>query len=285
MSYKTILAHLNDEHRATGMLEAAIAVARSNNAHLIGLSVLPSTIIIPGMDGSPGAVIDDHRTSYREQMGRIHLSFDKAVGEVAGLSHEWLALDCEEENPFGIASSVVVAHARCADLVIASQDNPDWSLSGHLDVAETVILESGRPVLLMPKTGTAESIGQRIVVAWNGRREAARAAFDALPFLQAAQNVHVVRLDPDQDTRAKGTLPDVDMCTALARHGVKCEAAQRSEPSAGGAGAALLSTVQELDADMLVMGCYGHSRLREMVLGGASRHVLRYAKVPVLMSH
>lgn len=284
MSFKTVLVHLNDEHRAAGLLKAAIHAARADNAHLIGLSVLPPTIIIPGMEGDAGAVIDEHRTAYREQIGRLHLAFETAACELPDLSREWRVIDSETENPFGNAAAVVASQARSADLVVASQENPDWSLSGHLDVAEHVIMESGRPVLMTPKSGIPARIGERIVVAWNGRREAARAAFDALPLLQVARNVRVVWLNPESDQPAAGDLPCVDLCAALARHGVTCEAAQRSEPGAG-AGAALLAAVEEFDADMLVMGCYGHSRLRELVLGGASRHVLRHAKVPVLMSH
>ena len=284
MDYKTILVHLNDEHRAAGLLAAAIGASRANGAHLIALCVLPPTIIIPGIDGDPGAVIDDHRTSYAAQMTRMQEAFEKTAGAVPALSYEWRALDCETENPFGIAASVVAAQARCADLVIASQANPEWSLSGHLDVAEEVIMESGRPVLVMPKSGGAAAFGQRVVVAWNGRREAARAAFDAMPFLKAASDVRVVWLNPENEKQAAGPLPGFELCEALARHGVKCEAARRSEPGAG-AGAALLSAVDEFKADMLVMGCYGHSRLREMVLGGASRHVMQHARVPVLMAH
>lgn len=284
MSYKTVLVHLNDERRAPGLIAAGVATARGNNAHIVGLSVLPPTIIVPGMDGDPGAVIDEHRVSYREQMKRMREAFERATGGIAALSAEWREVDAEEQNPFGVASSVIVAQARCADLVIASQANPEWSLSSQLDVAEALAMESGRPVLMLPRTATSAPLGERIVVAWNGRREAARAAFDALPFLKAAKAVRVIWANPEDEPQTAGDVPGADLCTVLARHGVKCEATRHGQPGAG-AGAALLSAVDAFEGDMLVMGCYGHSRLREMVLGGATRHVMAHARVPVLLAH
>jgi nucleotide-binding universal stress UspA family protein len=284
MSYKTILVHLNDEHRLPGLLAAAIGIAKSESAHLVGLSVLPPIIIIPGIEGDGGTVIDDHREAYRGAMVRMHSAFAAAVQKDPGLSHEWVELDCENENPLGIAGTVAVKAARCADLVIAARDNPSWSLSGHLDLAEPLVLESGRPVLVIPGTSSSQAVPKRIVVAWNGRREAARAAFDALPFLQKAEAVNVVWIDHERDNIDAKDRAGMDLCAALARHGVRCEASTRPS-SRGDAGAALLATVDALDADLLVMGCYGHSRLREMILGGASRHVLQHARVPVLMSH
>ena len=133
-------------------------------------------------------------------------------------------------------------------------------------------------------SGQVYEFGQRIVVAWNARRESARAVFDALPLLKKAREVIVVWVNPQEDGEAAGDLPGVDICTALARHGVKCEATQNIRPSLD-VGATLLTTVKNNASDMLVMGCYGHSRLREFVFGGATRHVLENMTVPVLMSH
>lgn len=284
MSYRTILVHVNDEHRLPALLEAATGVAKSESAHLIGLSVMPPIIIIPGIEGDGGTIIEDHRDAYRSQITRMRAAFDAAVAAVPGLSHEWREFDCEDENPFGTAATVVVGSARCADLVIAARDNPSWSLSGHLDLAEPLLLESGRPVLVLPGDTLPRAVPRRIVVAWNGRREAARAAFDALPLLQKAEAVTVVWIAAERDNIGFRDSANIDLCAALARHGVRCEASTRSN-SRGDSGAALLAAVDALDADLLVMGCYGHSRLREMILGGASRHVLQNARVPVLMSH
>jgi nucleotide-binding universal stress UspA family protein len=123
-----------------------------------------------------------------------------------------------------------------------------------------------------------------VLVAWNARREAARAVFDALPILQRAKAVRVVWVNPQSERERTQDVPAGDICATLARHGVKCEAVEQVRPGAG-VGATLLACAKDWGADLLVMGCYGHTRLREFVLGGASRHVLSHMSIPVLMSH
>jgi nucleotide-binding universal stress UspA family protein len=127
-------------------------------------------------------------------------------------------------------------------------------------------------------------VGETALVAWNGRREAARAVFDALPILQLAKSVKVVQVNPQSEREPTQDIPAVDVCAALARHGVKCEATAQVKPRAG-VGETLLGLTRDYGADLLVMGCYGHTRMREFVFGGASRHVLANMSVPVLMSH
>ena len=126
--------------------------------------------------------------------------------------------------------------------------------------------------------------GKKVLVAWNARREAARAVFDALPLLQQAQEVKVIWVNPQDEGGVASDVPAGDICAALARHGVKCEATEVARPQTN-VGRTLLMRAAEYGSDLLVMGCYGHSRLREFVLGGASRHVLDHMTIPVLMSH
>jgi nucleotide-binding universal stress UspA family protein len=169
-------------------------------------------------------------------------------------------------------------------LVIASQTDPDWPGTERLDVAERLAIESGRPVLIIPNTGTPERVGDKVLVAWNARREAARAVFDALPILQHAKEVRVVWVNPQAEREHTQDVPAGDICATLARHAVKCEAVEEVRPGAG-VGETLLACAKDWGADLLVMGCYGHTRLREFVFGGASRHVLSRMSIPVLMSH
>ena len=137
---------------------------------------------------------------------------------------------------------------------------------------------AGPPLLI---DGRQPRAGERIVVAWNGRREAARATFDALPALKAASSVAVVSVGKGDPSDNSGP---VALCAALRRHGVNCEAVEQ-EGSNESAGEVLLRCIGERKADLLVMGCYGHTRFREAILGGASRHILTNMAVPVLMSH
>ncbi len=279
MAYKTLMVHLNEEHRADGLIAGATALAKTFGAHLVGLCVLPPIIIVPGAEGGGGAVIEDHRDSYRSQMTNMRDAFAGKT-KAAGVSAEWREIDAQDVNPFGDVGSVVVMEARSADLVIAGQENPEWLLSGQLDVIEPLILESGRPVLLLPRAPQARMPAARILAAWDGRREATRAIYDAMPFLQSAQRVDLVSID--ETATAGKQLPNIS--ATLQRHGVKSEPLQTIK-SDGNVGAALLEKAQADGCDMLVMGCYGHSRLREFVFGGASRHVLEHMNVPILMSH
>jgi nucleotide-binding universal stress UspA family protein len=189
----------------------------------------------------------------------------------------------DDADAFGVADCVV-PYARTADLVVASQTDPEWAGSDRLDIADRLAIESGRPVLIVPNAGVHERVGETVLVAWNGRREAARAAFDALPILQRARSVKVVSVNPQSEREAAQDVPAADICSALARHAVKCEATEQVEPKAG-VGETLLECAKGCGADLLVMGCYGHTRLREFVFGGASRHILAHMAIPVLMSH
>lgn len=281
MSYKSILVHLNDEHRAPALLKAGLGIARLSGAHLVGLAVLPPVIIVPDTEGSSGTVIEDHREAYRPQLAHMRKMFEDACAASA-VAGEWRELDCQTENPFGDVAQVAIDQARGEDLVIASQVNPAWKLSGYLDVVEPLILESGRPVLMMPRTGTSGELPKRILVAWNSSREATRAVFDAMPLLRSAEQVLVGSVDQQPDEKRK--MPLADICRALARQGVRCEALPAIKPQAG-VGRTLLETALAKQVDMLVMGCYGHSRLREFLLGGATRYVMEHTKIPVLMSH
>jgi nucleotide-binding universal stress UspA family protein len=138
-------------------------------------------------------------------------------------------------------------------------------------------------VLIVPNEGVHSGIGSRVLVAWNGRREATRAAFDAVPLLQHAKEVKVLWIEPQSEDEDAEAFAATDLCTALGRHGITCEAAAAA--SDGNVGATLLSRAIEYGADLLVMGCYGRSRLTELVFGGATRHILKHMAMPVLMSH
>jgi nucleotide-binding universal stress UspA family protein len=140
----------------------------------------------------------------------------------------------------------------------------------------------GRPVLVVPRYGTFERLGERVLIAWNGSREATRAVHDAIPILKRAITVTVLSIDPEVDSPPR--TPSADITLHLARHGIAAEAASTSSVDFG-VGNALLSRAADLGADLIVMGAYGHSRMREMVLSGATRHLLQNMTVPVLMSH
>jgi nucleotide-binding universal stress UspA family protein len=228
--------------------------------------------------GSP-IVIDTQCELYRAENPHLKSAFNTATRGRA-LSAEWRE---DEADAFGVAKRVV-QYARAADLVVASQTDPQWSGSERLDVADRLAIESGRPVLIVPNAGTHDRIGENVLIAWNARREAARAMFDALPLLQSARDVKVVCVNAQSERERAEDVRAADTCAALVRHGVRCEATEPVTPRAS-VGETLLACAKEFATDTLVMGCYGHARLREFIFGGASRHVLAHMSIPVLMSH
>jgi nucleotide-binding universal stress UspA family protein len=150
------------------------------------------------------------------------------------------------------------------------------------DFAERLLLSGGRPLLIVPYAGEFGDVGKRALVAWNASREAARAVTDAIPLLREAQGVQIVAFDPEG--AAHGEIPGADIGLYLARHGIKVTVSQQTAPDVD-VGNQLLSRAAELGSDLIVMGGYGHSRLRELVLGGVTRTLLGSMTVPVLMSH
>lgn len=280
MAYKTILVHCNDQRRIKTLLVPALRLAEANQAHLLALSVVPPVAVISaGVPSGIPVVIDEHCKIYREQNPAMRRAFEEAT-RGRGFVAQWRD---DEAGAYGVAERVL-EYARAADLVVAGQADPDWSETDRLDVADLLAMQSGRPVLIVPRSGLHETVGEKVVVAWNARREAARAVFDALPILQRAKQVKVVWINPQSEEERAQDIPAADICDALARHGVRCEATDQIRPHEG-VGETLLGCVKDSEADLLVMGCYGHTRLREFVFGGASRHILSHMTVPVLMSH
>lgn len=276
MPYKTILMHINDESRLGNLIDVGAHIANRDEAHLIGLHVVPSNLF-GSVTGFGARIAEGGRQAFRDEGKRIAEAFEKAV-KGRQLIAEWRMVEPAREHPS--PAEAVLEQSRSCDLIIASQSDDDWDYSALLDFPEQLAIGSGRPVLMVPKVGRFPRVGQRIIVAWNGKKEAARAAFDALPMLQAAQAVQLLCVDPTDPiaTSAK------EAAAALARHGVKCEVSITSAGSLD-IGNLLLNRVADYSADMMVMGVYGHSRFREFILGGASRSVLKMMTVPVLMAH
>jgi nucleotide-binding universal stress UspA family protein len=275
MPFKTILLHCNDERRLAGLIDTGVAIAGRYGGHVVGLSIVPSPTVVPaGVPGFPDPVIlDTYCEAYRDESARMRLAFETAIAG-QGVVGEWR----EEESDGRTVADIAVAHARAADLVIAAQPDLNWEGTRQLDVSDRLALESGRPVLVVPNAAHPAKLPSRIVVGWNGSREAARALFDALPFLIDAAEVHVVEV-----AEAESTSSVESVCETLGRYEVRCSTDIITSGAASGP--VLIERAKYYGADLLIMGCYGHSRLRELVFGGATRYALEHAAIPVLMSH
>ena len=278
MSYKTILLHVNDERRVGSLVGTAARIADRFEAHLIGLYVLPP-VPVYGATAVGASMIKSGMAQFRKEAERVRAAFEDACkGEP--VVAEWRMV--EPKHPS--VAETVMDHGRAADLIIAGQTDPSFDFSTLLDCPERLALESGRPVLVVPHSGQYPTIGKRISIAWNGRREAARATFDALPLLKLADSVRIVWVNPQSEGARVGDVPTAEIAAALARHGVNCEAASTVARDIG-VGDAILSGLTDDSTDLLVMGAYGHSRFREFVFGGTTRHILGHMTTPVLLSH
>ncbi len=276
--YKTILVHLPDARRAERLLAFASRLAVAHDAHLIGLFVMPAQVLAPAFGVGRG-YLEAGLKAIRAQADAIQAIFEQTAQGLQ-LKKEWRLVD-PGHRP---AEEVVMAHVRTADLVIVSQRDSSWDDSLLLEKPEDIVMASGRPTIVVPNAGNIDHVGKRITVAWNDRREAARATFDALPMLQRADNVRLLWINPENEAINEGDLPTAEIAATLSRHGVKCVASSVSGAD-NGVGELLLNELRKDASDMLVMGAFGHTRLREMVFGGATRYVFKNLHVPVLLSH
>jgi nucleotide-binding universal stress UspA family protein len=283
VGFKTILLNLNHEARVPQLTAAAAALARSSEAHVIGLYVMPP--IFAPSDVTIALEPDfyeDQIQAIRDQADRTKVVFERLTrGEPFAV--EWRVHGDGRRSVNRIADGII-ADARACDLVIASQaTGPDLPPLFD-DVPQRLALESGRPVLVIPTGWSACDYGRTIAVAWNDSREATRAVFDALPLLEKAESVRLVTVCEETKGRRANAVPAAEVAATLARHGLNIEvetiAAQDRNTGRG-----LLARVKASGADLLVMGAYGHSRLREFMLGGATREILSEMTVPVLLSH
>ena len=275
-AYKTILLHINDERRVGQLVDAATRIASDNEAHLCAVYVLPP---IPTGSATPTgtSLIKTFLQPFRDEAARIRATFETATRNRPFVA-EWRVIEARHKP----LAEALLTLSRTADLIVAGQRDREWPLSPMLDCPEQLALQSGRPVLLIPHTGRFADIGRRVTIAFNGRRESARAAFDALPLLKRADQVRIVWVDPNRNDA--GDVPTADLAAALARHGVRPEAAVSYGDDLA-VGDTLLSGLADDGSDLLVMGAYGHSRWRELVFGGATQHILDCMTVPVLLSH
>jgi nucleotide-binding universal stress UspA family protein len=280
MAYKTILVSLNEIPRLPQLLKAAATLGRTFEAHVTGLYVVPAVQFYPsvGYEAMP-QYFDGNQIYFKDHAREAEEAFAKAMAA------EGVTGDFELVN--GASPDVaddVVARGRCADLIMVSATSPEQSAGVEPDFVEQIVISSGRPVIILPVKGDARLKADQIVLAWDGGREATRAAFDAMPLLKMAGKVFVTRIDPQKDRGLKNAVPGIDLAEMLARHGIKAEVKNISTAGED-AGHALLTAANDTGSGMVVMGAYGHSRLREYIFGGTTRHMLQAMDRPVLMSH
>ena len=276
---KDIVLHLSTRASHTGTLDYAVSVARAFEAHLAGIAFALDPIVPPAMgvgDAVPPAWIDEQRGQATAAADAAIAAFEEAARRDAILA-ESRRLDASLSGAARLFGEI----ARRFDLAIVRQAEPDTGPLEEL-IVEAALFEAGRPVLVVPYVHRAALRLDRVMVCWDGSRSAARALGDAMPLLTRARAVEVVSVLGDRGKADE--IPGADIGEHLARHDLKVEV-NRIPAIDGDVMDAILSHAADAGTDLLVMGGYGHSRLREFVLGGVTRGILKTMTVPSIMSH
>jgi nucleotide-binding universal stress UspA family protein len=280
MALKDILVNLDATAASAARLDLACALARKHDAHLTGLFVVDiSVAAMAGAEGGGAALAELIEIMRRDGLAAAKVAEDafRERTRKEGVAAEWRMVE-------GVAPQQVALHGRYSDLIVVGQDSPEDGAPAAGPLLEAALFTSGRPVLVVPFAGRFETVGQRVLIGGNAKREAARAVHDALPLMAGAEAVSVLVVNPQPGGDLHGEEPGADIAQHLARHGVKVTVERIVAPDLG-PDDALLNRAAESGADLIVIGGYGHSRLRELVLGGVTRGLLRHMTVPVLMSH
>jgi nucleotide-binding universal stress UspA family protein len=281
MSYKTVLVHVDNSANAQLRYALAAAIAKSQDAHLLGVAATGVSRFIQTPTSG-----DSDSDSVKYLVAPVERFRQKAKDALQDFSsfvsgkdvkHEELLIDDEAYDALKLLS-------RYSDLIVVSQSSvDDPAMTNMLDFPEYIALNSGRPVLIVPYKGPAKEKIERVLIAWDASLSAARAIADAIPLLKNTTQVTVAILNPASKPDVVSQLPGTDIALYLGRHGINVEVTQ--EKTSLDLGEALLRMASDRHCDLIVMGCYGHTRFREILLGGVTSTMLEKASIPVLVAH
>ncbi|MEM9105855.1 MAG: universal stress protein [Pseudomonadota bacterium] len=278
MAYKTILVVLRDPDDCKHVLDTALYLTEQHDSHLIGLHAEPAiraTFAAP-IEIPDASMFEADQADIDARMEAVSVEFREKC-ERAGVSWEWRPM----RSVTGESAASALSSARCADVVVVRQQEEEKE-EDFFDV-ETLVLEGGRPVLFVPYVGRTSLAIDKALVAWNGSREAARAVFDALPLLKATSSVEVLTIDAEENPEQSKSMAGAEIAAVLTRHGI--EVTIKSEISDNLPPAAVIQNrMSDTGSDLLVMGGYSKSRLREYLFGGVTRTMLKSMPNLTLMS-
>jgi nucleotide-binding universal stress UspA family protein len=273
MSYKTILLGLvAGDERNEVRLNTTMSLAASQNAHVTALYMIPPfNIPVYAAVPIPSDIADRYYADEEAAAAPVIDAFETALtaqGDVTGEVHisRSLPLDALQDS------------ASFADLIVLGQPHEDGYEPATDSLIGDIALSAGLPVLAVPRVGSYDTVGKNVLLAWTRRRESTRAVREALPLLEGADRVLVLRANPADDGR------EAELGAYLARHGVKVDIKDMTVTDISVADA-ILNTVSDEGCDLIAMGAYGHSRVREYAFGGVTRDVIRHMTVPTLFAH
>lgn len=280
MSYKTILVYVDDSPSLDLRLGVAFDLAEKESAHVVGAAMAGiSRLIFQGGDGADLGMAECLNTLLDIARKQADQSLER-LGVSAQSRNVSLERRLVEDEP----NSGMISLAFYSDLVVLGQTNRDDPASNSIVyLPEYVAIGSGRPVLVVPHSGNFATPGKRILIGWNASTSAVHAVAFAMPFLKRATSIDVAVFNPEPEHESQQSRFHSDLAHYFVRHGLDVNVSINETKK--DVGTALLEMAREKSSDMLVMGCYGHTRFREILLGGATRTVLEKMTIPVFMAH
>ena len=279
MDFKNLLIHLDHSSGCQNRLQTTFDLARSFGAHITGLFVVADYIIPSYVEAQISVDVITEVTENALARAHVTLGEYQKLAEEAGVSMDSHVLE-------GQLIPILREHSKYADLLVLGQDQPDDTDNTSYGLADALLFEGGCACLVVPHSGKLTAPGQRVLLTWNASRESARALREALPLLARAETVVTLTSEPDDGNSglARGHPHADELARFLESHGIAAISSGISDPDIS-ATDAIIGQAAEMNADLVVMGGYGHARLREIILGGVTRDLLKQTTVPLLLAH
>ncbi|WP_217618023.1 universal stress protein [Achromobacter sp. GbtcB20] len=277
--YRRITVHLDHGFDCTRRTALALGLAKRHKAELVGVyaSSAPPQYYY-GESVMMSRTLNIMKNLQAQNRGAVQNAFLEA----AAAADVPAVVRAGESSP----SATVALHGRASDLLIVSQQNRDDVEAAHEnEFVEQTLLTAGRPVMVLPSSGDFPVVGERVLLCWDGSREAARALANAAPLLQGASHVVVLTMDEGAATRNVESIPFEDLASYCVAHGIPAPDHVRRDIKGVGVGSTILNAAADYSADLIVMGAYGHSKFREWAMGGATASILKSMTVPIMFSH
>ena len=276
--YRRISVHLDHGFDCKRRIEAALALAKRHKAELVGIYANAAP---PQYYYGESVLMSRSLGIIKELQAQSRESVETAFLEAAAEADVPAFMRAGTSSP----SETVALLGRTTNLIVVSQENREDVEAAHeIEFVEQTLLTAGRPVLAIPSSGEFPVIGDRVLCCWDGSREAARALADAAPILRLASHMVVLTMD-EGAASPKHEAPFEDLATYCVAQGMPAPEHVRRDIKGVGVGSTILNAAADHSADLIVMGAYGHSKLRQWALGGATASILKSMTVPVMFSH
>jgi len=279
MEFKNILIHLDHSSGCRNRLEIAFELARDFDARITGLFVVPDYVVPSYVEAQISVDVITDVTEKALARAEDTMAIYQKLADDAGVSMEGQVLE-------GQVIPILREHSKYSDLLLLGQDQPDDPDNASYGLADSLLFEGACACIVVPHSGKLGAPGKRVLLTWNASRESAHALREALPLLSRAETVVVLSSEPDDgDSSTAGGHPHArELSRFLKSHGIEAISSGISDPDMNVTDA-IIGQAADMNADLIVMGAYGHTRLREIILGGVTRDLLKLAPVPLLLAH